>query len=168
MGSESSDSLVRQDNYALLREYRREAKILESAYAKSRLFYRRLWELFTYPVVILSACLSVLTGLEIHKYVTMALSLILLLLAGFDRVINPKDLEHKAHTFVVEFKEIQLNIKQFILANDRTPQEIKAYCSTVCELMKKWNALKPFIWEKYVKEATLEHAKKVRAHNVTI
>lgn len=167
-GSSSARLKLGNDPYGLLRSYAKESKILSKAYHMSECYYRSMYKYFNYPVVVLSTCTSVCAGLNLNEYVIMGLSFSTLILLGFDKLIDPKDKEFQANKFSVEYGEINSNVKQFILSNDRTRDEVKAYSETVYSLFNKWKSFNPPIKDKFVTSAKLQHAEKLRPHKMTV
>lgn len=158
-----SDSLAGgPDPYHLLRLYAREAKQNARAYSYSEAYYRWLDKLLVYPLVVTNAATSVLAGLNISPWIIMGISCISLILVGYRQAIDPKDKEHRANQVRIEFREISANIKQFILENDRTRDEIKSYTSTIHELLNVWESLAPPIQSRFTIKAQHESAKRTR------
>lgn len=164
--SESDSFKMVSDQYYLLKIYARESKILSYAYSLSESYYRNLYKYFNYPLVILSASSTVLSGMNENTYIIMGISLSMLILIGFDKLIDPKDREHKANQFKVEYGEINSNIKLFILNNGKVSHEIKAYASQIHEMMNKWQSINPPVFSKFIKLSTIKYTKKIRNHTI--
>lgn len=160
--SSESEPFNSSDPYYLLRLYARDAKTKSRAYGYSEGYYLNLWKIFNYPIVILSAIGSVLAGIDIHQYVLMGLSLMTLVLTGFDKIVNTKDKEASANHMKVEYSEINKNVKQFIYSNNRTHDEIKEYSGHICEMLNKWSSISPPISDKFIKRAELECVQRKR------
>lgn len=156
------------DPYTLLRRYAKDSKTTARAYSLSEAYYRSLSKYLNYPVVALSAVSTVCAGLDINKYVLMGVSLATLILLGFDKAIDPKDREHDANKFAVEYGEIASNIKQFVLSNNRTQGEVKAYSETVYSLLTKWKAMNPPIKQSFVTQAKTYYLERVRKHKTRL
>ena len=114
-----SSSSIMNDPYYLLKLYGKEAKVNSRAQELSEKYHRKLFKLLNYPLVILSAGASVLAGLNINQFVTMGVSLAMLILIGFDKIIMPTDKAQRANQMKTEFGEISRGVKQFLLSNDR-------------------------------------------------
>lgn len=153
------------DPYALLRSYVNTAKVKSKAYGYSEGYFRWLYKVFTYPLVILSAMGSILAGLDVDKHVLMGISVATLILTGFNQAINPKSKEKSANQMSVEMNEIASNCKQFIYSNNRTAVEIKAFSEIIHEQLNIWNSLAPPIQDKFLTKALKECAKRSRKHN---
>lgn len=150
------------DPYSLLRSYAKESKIMSIAYHKSEVYYRWMFKCFNYPVVVLSAVNTVCTGIGMNGYILLGISLCMLILLGFDKLIDPKDKSVDANKFSVEYGEISGNIKQFIMSNDRSRDDIKNYSEIMYSLLVKWKAFNPPIKDVFVEEAQKEKLPKVR------
>lgn len=154
--------------YILLRSYAKDCKIQSKAYHLSEVYYNNLWRCFQYPLVVLSAVSSVCAGLNVNQYALLGLSLATLTLLGFDKLIDPKERSHTANMYSVEYGEIASNIKQFILANNRTKEEIKTYTEQVHTLISKWKVLNPPIYDRFVEQAGRQYTEKLRNHKLTV
>jgi hypothetical protein len=152
--------------YILLEKYKRESKTLSIAYHKSEKYFRNMYKWLSYPIIITSAVSSILAGIkhpfENSEYVLMGLSLITLILSGFNQSINPKDKEKSANQFSTEFEEIASNIQQFIWENNKTKSEIKAYSTLIHESLNHWKSLKPAIQDRFIAQAKLENTSRIR------
>lgn len=172
MRNSDSDSvkvaLINDDVYGLLWTYSRESKVYGKAYSMSESYYRRTYKIFNYPLVILSAVSTICSGLNIHQYIMLGIALSMMILIGFDKLINPKEKEHDANRFAVEYQEIASNIKQFIMSNNRSKAEVKAYSETVYALISKWKSINPPLKDSFVKQATVDITTKLRSHRMKI
>ena len=148
--------------YALLKKYMHESKVLSIAYKKSEAYYRSLYKCLTYPVIVTSVVASVCSGLDLNRYILLALSLSTLMLSGFNSAINPKDRENKANQVSTEFGEISSNISQFIYENSKSKDDIKAYSQLVHELLNTWKSQSPSIQKKYLDKAKIEACQRLR------
>lgn len=148
--------------YVLLDKYAQEAKIKASAYSKSEAFYRSVHRWLTYPVIITSTVASVCAGVGLNSYAILSLSLVTLLLSGFNSAIDPKNRENLAHNVSVEFNEIYNNIQQFLLENNKTKGEIKTYSQMIRELLNVWESQAPPIRSEYIRQATHDCSKRIR------
>lgn len=160
--SESIRFSLGADPYYLLRTYARESKIKAYSYSLSEGYYRNLHKYLNYPVVVLSAISTVIAGLDLNSYAIMGLSLSMLILLGFDKLIDPKENEHKANQFKVEYGEINSNVKIFILNNGRTHEQVKAYAEQIHELINKWKSINPSVFQRFTDVATMKYTKKLR------
>ena len=151
--------------YELLMGYAKQAKILSKAYGSSEQYYRQMYKIFTYPVVILSTVSTFLAGFDYNNYIVMTLSLATTIMVGFNTAIDPNKKEQLAHNVSVEFREIHSNVKQFIYSNNRTQDEIKNYSNVIYELLRTWQSLAPPIKAKFLKEAEIECTTRVRKSN---
>ena len=113
-----------------------------------------------YPMVIISAVSSVLSGLNVNNYIVMSLNLSSLILLGFNSTISPKDKEKEAHNIAVEFSEINRSIKQFVYSNNRSRSEIKQYSELIASQMNIWNNLMPPVKDRFMKIAKIECEKR--------
>jgi hypothetical protein len=161
-------SLIPNDPYALLRQYKQEANILSKAYGASESYYRQMYKTFTYPLVVLTTISTVFSGFDIHQYAVVGLNLCTLLLLGFNTAIDPKDKEHQAHQVSGEFSEIQSGITQFIRENSKSRAECRQYSQIVVEQMTIWRSLSPPIRQKYLDDAQKKYGKRVRKTNPEI
>lgn len=160
----SSSVLIGGNPYKLLKFYGTEAKIKSKAYGYSEAYYRWLAKALSYPIIVISAVSSVLAGLdEFDQYILMCLSLSTLILVGFTTAISPKDKEQKAAQHKVEFGEIDANIRQFILENNKSHEEIKTFSEIVHSEMNVWNSLAPAIQDRFMERATRECTARTRA-----
>ena len=100
-----------------------------------------------------------------NQYILMGLSLTTLILVGFTTAINPKDREAGAHQVAVEYNEISANIRQFILENNKSHEDIKAFSEIVHSEMNVWNSLAPSIQDRFMERAKRECAPRSRKHN---
>ena len=162
-----SDSLMDINNnpYGLLKSYMKNAKIKSKAYSYSEKYYRNLYKYLSYPLVVITATNTVLSGFSLNPYILMGLSFSSLVLIGFDKLINPKDKEHKANQIQSEFGEINRNIKQFVSENNKSRDEIKSYSQTINEVINIWESLSPPIQDKFITKAQNDYAKKIRKHH---
>ena len=115
-------------------------------------------------MVILTAVSSVMAGIGLHRYVLLCLNLITLILLGFNQAINPLERSHKAHEVSVEFRELASNVKQFILSNHRTVDEIKHQTEITHELLNVWVSLSPPCQQQFMNKAKHECASRSRKH----
>lgn len=168
----NSDSLKIElgadDIYGLLLSYIKETKILNKAYSMSEKHYRNMYKLFNYPLVVISTVTTILSGLNVNQYILLSLSATMMILLGFDKLISPKEKEHDANRYAVEYGEIASSIKQFIMSNNRTKTEIKAYSETIYALITKWRSYNPPVKDKFVKQATLDCTTKLRSHKMNL
>jgi hypothetical protein len=151
--------------YLLLKTYMNEAQILSLAYSKSESYYRTLYRIMNYPIIITSAIGTIAAGLKLNEYVLMSISFSTVVISGFNGIINPKEREQKANQISLEFDEIYSNINQFILENDKSKEEIKAYSQLIHTSINNWKSISPNIREKFMKEATAECMEKIRKHS---
>lgn len=166
--SQESDSLRLADPYFLLRTYAHDAKVLSRAYGMNECYYRNMYKLFTYPLVVLSAVGSVMAGFSINTYVLLGLNLSTLLLVGFNAAINPKEKEHNSHTTSSEFGEIKANINQFIQENNKTADDCRSYSQLVLSQITIWKSLAGPCKAKYMDLATKQCARKIRRTHPTL
>ena len=168
----NSDSLKIElgadDIYGLLLSYIKDTKILNKAYSMSEKHYRNMYKMFNYPLVILSTVSTILSGLNANQYILLGLSATMMILLGFDKLISPKEKEHQANRYAVEYGEIASSIKQFIMSNNRTKAEVKAYSETIFALITKWRSMNPPVKDKFVKQATLDCTTKLRSHKMNL
>jgi hypothetical protein len=157
------ESMLLSDPYALLRSYRTESKTLSMALANSQVYYRTMWRCLVYPVVVLSTVATILTVFK-FTFACIAINGLIVVLSGFDRIIEPLEKSHRAAIYKVEYQEITSNIKQFIMSNHRTRPEIKQYSTVIHELMNKWSSLRPYVSRKHLNSARRYYAKRVRKH----
>ena len=150
--------------YNLLKSYYKESKILSKAYSLSEQYYRNMFKIFNYPVVVLSAVNTVCLGVNVNQYITLSLSLSMFILLGFDKLIDPKDKEHESNKYSVEYGEISSNIKQFIMSNNRTKEEIKNYTEIIFSLITKWKSFNPPLKDKFIKIVRQQYTDKLRSH----
>ena len=150
--------------YKLLHDYKKQATIQSNAYKYSEGFYRSLHKWLTYPIILLSAVSTILSGFNINHYSIMSISFSTLVLVGFERAINPKDKEQKSCQIKIEMNEIASNIKQFILNNHRTEEEIKQYTQLIHEQINIWNSIAPPIQDMYITKSTNKYAERTRKH----
>lgn len=164
-----SDSLVDiqtgADPYVLLRSYGRDAKIKSKAYGYSEAYYRWLHKVLTYPLVVLSAISTVISGFDIHpysNYVVMGLSMVTLVIVGFNQAVQPKDKEMRANQLNVEYNEIASNIRQFIHENSKSDIQVKAYSEIIHSEMNIWHSLAPPIQRRFIVTARRECVSRAR------
>ncbi len=69
MSNSGSLKFGEPDPYRLLRSYSKEAKIKSKAYGYSEGYYRWLYKILNHPTIIISAGLSVMSGLNVNEYV---------------------------------------------------------------------------------------------------
>lgn len=162
----TSESLMLSaaDPYILLRSYMHTSKVMSKAYGYSESYYRLLYKQYTYPLVVLTAVNSVLAGLNVNTYVVMGLSLMSLILVGFNQAVAPKNKEHAANQVKTEFGEIHRNIRQFIYSNNRSLDEVKAYSEIVNNQINVWTALSPAISQRFMEQAKKNCAHRSRVH----
>ena len=155
MSNEDSESYLLNNPYALLKDYAKKSKIYAEALSLSENYYRQMYKYIMYPMVIISAVSSVLSGMNMNNYIVMSLNLSSLILLGFNSTISPKDKEKEAHNIAVEFSEINRSIKQFVYSNNRSRSEIKQYSELIASQMNIWIGLSPPIKDRFIKEAKL-------------
>jgi len=160
-----SGSMKNGDPYFLLRSYCRTAKIKSKAYGYSERSYRDMYKYLTYPLILLSATNTILSGFTEHPYIVMGIAFSSLVLVGFNQSICPKDKEHMACTVKVEFGEISGNVKQFIMENNKTVEEVKNYSALIHEQLQIWNGLSPPIRDIFVKKAEELYIDRHRSHS---
>jgi len=164
-----SNSTKSGDPYYLLKIYGKTAKIKSKAYSYSEAYFRQMYKYLTYPLIILSASATMLSGFDAHPFsswVVMGISLTTLILVGFNQAINPKDKENRANQIKTEFGEISGNVKQFIMENNKTRQEIKIYGQLIHEQLNIWNSLSPPIKDKFIEKAEKLYASRSRNHSI--
>lgn len=161
-----SDSYRDGDPYSLLKSYMYEARILSLALSYREKYYRKMAHCLTYPLVVLSATASVLSGLDMDPYLIMSINLTSLILIGFNQLIAPKEQQFLSNTIKNEFSEIQQSIQQFISENNKTSEQIKQYSQIIFEQLKIWKSLSPDIKTSYIKTAKGSIVEKVRPHMV--
>lgn len=160
--------LQADDIYGLLLSYIKDTKILNKSYSMSEKYYRNMYKIFNYPLVILSTVSTILSGLNVNQYILLGLSAIMLILLGFDKLISPKEKEHEANRYSTEYGEIASSIKQFIMSNNRTKAEVKAYSETIFALITKWRSMNPPVKDKFIKQATEDQTIKLRQHKMNL
>ena len=150
-------------SYTLLEKYKTDSEILSKAYKTNEHHYLFIHKILTYPIILLSAFSTVVAGLRKPEleYILLALSLVILILSGFNTAINPKDKQFLSNKISTEMNEISLNINQYILENNRKPDEIKAYSQKTLALFEVWHSIAPEINPKYIQRAKLECAVRV-------
>lgn len=165
--SDSSESLrltIGSDPYYLLRTYAKQAKVSSYAYSLSEQYHMKLYKWFNYPVIILTSISTVIASLNLNTYIIMGVSVAMLILLAFDKLINPIERSHEANLFKVEYNEIASNIKLFIMNNERTLSEVKNYGTQIHELLNKWKSMNPSIPQRFVKQSNIKYASKLRKH----
>lgn len=145
--------LKRNNPYALLIGYAQEAMVHSTAHDLTAHYYSDVGKCLNYPLIILSAGSSVMAGLDLHKYAVMGINLSMLTLTAFDHVINPRDKSHTHMLSKIEFEEVASNIKQYIGANSRTPQEIKEFSQDIYQYLTKWKSVAPSVPRRYMARA---------------
>lgn len=154
-----STSPEQRTPYYLLELYREEAHILATAYGLSASYFRWLHKLLTYPLIVLSAVSSVCAAGGVpetfiyKQYLLMGLSLLTLILAGFNTVINPQDKSNAADRVSNEFDKVSSDCRQFICENNKTRQEVKHFSKLTLELLETWKSLSPPIKTLFSKQA---------------
>ena len=145
----------------LLKGYKLKSKILSTAYQYSAKYYSNMSKWLSYPLIVTSALNTVLSGLKINNHIILGLSLISLILIGFNSVIDPKRRENLAHNISIEFEEITENISEFMILN-KTSEETKTYSKHILNIIQIWNSQSPNIREIYIKRSKLLHSVRVR------
>ena len=149
--------------YTLLNQYKNESEILSKAYKLNEGYYLFIHKCLTYPLIIVSTVSSVLAGLMMSEleYVLLGLSLIILILSGFNVAVAPKDKQYASNKISTEFSEIALNINQYLTENNKSKDEIKAYSQKTLAIFEIWKSLMIDINPKYLAQARLECAVRV-------
>ena len=153
--------------YGLLEKYKTESAVLCRAYKLNEYHYLFLHKILTYPLIILSTFSSVIAGLRRPEleYVILAISLVILILSGFNTVINPKAKEFFSNKISNEFNDLALNINQFIIENNKSKDEIKIYSQKTLELFEIWKSMAPEIPSRFTNQAKIEIASQVKKRN---
>ena len=159
---ENKNLLQSPGSYRLLVGYMNESKILALAYDKSSSYFRFVYKCLTYPIVVTSAVATVCASLDVNKYIIVGLSLVTLILSGFNSAVNPKDKQNNAHNVSIEFSEIHSNVQQFVCENHKTGDEIKAHAQLIHELLNVWKSQAPPISKCYLKQAAAESILRIR------
>ena len=150
-------------SYELLEKYMDEAKVNASAYSMSERYFRKMAKWLTYPIIITSAVATICATIpQVSQYVLLGLSLVTLILSGFNQAIKPEHKSHEAHNVAIEFNEIHKNVQQFLYENGKTLAEIKAYTQHVRDILNIWISQSPEIRQVYIKRATNESIKRLR------
>ena len=149
--------------YTLLEQYKNESNILSRAYKLNEGYHLFVHRCLTYPLIVLSTISSVLAGLRLEslEYVLLGLSLIILILSAFNTAIAPKDKQYNSNKISNEFAEIALNINQFIIENNKKPDEIKIYSQKTLAIFEVWRSVSGEINPKYLAQARLECAVRI-------
>jgi hypothetical protein len=167
--SESETSLMRDNPYKLIKDYLRECQVLNSMYTLSENHWRRVHRFLTYPLIITSALSSIIAGLDIgdpyNNYILLCISLISMIIAGFNSAINPMDRVNRAHQVAGEFGELASDIKQFITENSKTKEDIKTYSKQILSQMDIWKSLAPPVSTEFKKTSMLKHARRTRKNS---
>jgi hypothetical protein len=149
--------------YVLLKSYQEEANMLSIAYKMNELYYRDISKILTYPVIFLSAIASVLAGLRNPnlEYVLLGITLATLLFSGFNQAINPSNKQHLSNRCSTEFAEIASSTNQWIIENNKTKEEIKAYSRKMLAVLDVWKGISPDISNSLIQKAKLNSAVRV-------
>ena len=166
MSDSPLNSSIRSNPYCLLRSYEQQARVNAKAYGMSEGYYRWLNKALSYPLIILSAVNTVLAGLDVNRYTIMSIALTTLIISGLRQSINPQDKENKASQMRIEYSEIKANVRQYILSNHRTIEEIKAYAEIIHEQLNIWNSLSPPCQDRFIIRARKECALRSRPHAI--
>lgn len=161
-----SESLHSNDPYGLLKRYLYESKILSLAFGMRERKFRKLDHLLTYPLVILTSCNTIFAGFDMNRYIVLSISLISLILIGFNQAVQPKDKEYSANIIKNEFSELNQSITQFVQENNKTDTEIKQYSQVIFEQLRIWKSLAPPISDSYIKKAKASIVERVRVHSI--
>ena len=150
--------------YGLLEKYKTESAVLCRAYKLNEYHYLFLHKILTYPLIILSTFSSVIAGLRRPEleYVILAISLVMLILSGFNTAISPKNKEFFSNKISTEFNDIALNANQFILENGKTKEEVKIYSQKTLELFEILKSMSPDINSRFINQAKLEIASQMK------
>ena len=149
--------------YTLLEQYKTESQILSKAYKLNEGYHLFVHRCLTYPLIVLSTVSSVIAGLRMPslEYALLGLSLIILLLSGFNTALTPKDKQYASNKISNEFAEIALNIHQFVIENNKSKDEIKMYSQKMLAVFEIWRSVAGEINPKYLQQARLECATRV-------
>ena len=163
--TEDSSLCSQGDPYVLVRSYMQQAEIVSKAYEYSEAYYRSLNKTFSYPLVVVSAAMTVVSGAKFNQYALLVMTFINLILVGLSKVIDPRDKEFKASQIKTEMGEIASNAKQFLNANNRTRQEVKVFSELLHEQINIWKSLCPPINDRFLQRAKSQCAKRTRSTN---
>lgn len=164
-------SMHEANPYILLHSYMREARTMSDALSMTEHYHRMIGKCLKYPVVILSAVQSVVSGIQwSNNWVIMAISLFVLILVGLEQAINPHNRETKAHECMVEFDELAADMKQYISANHRSYEDVRRRTETVFSTLQIWKNLSPPIPDRFMiiskkKAATRSRKYKVKEYD---
>jgi len=107
---------------------------------------------------------TVISTLNFDNRILIGLSLVSLILVGFNNIINPLDRSHNARSISIEFSEIFSNIEEFMFES-KTDEERKIYANHINSIILIWRSQMPNIFDKHIRRAKLENAPIIRPSN---
>ena len=157
------------DSLYSLKEFKTEADIMCKAYKYSEYDYVIQYQVISFMVIILSSVSSIVSGLQssgmIFKenlsYIMLAISVLTVIAASLDKVLQPKNKQHESNKMCIEFHEISHNIDLF-QAGDNDAEAIKLFVRQTSFMLDAWKSLAPPINPKYIKKASLEMTSRPR------
>ena len=142
----------------LLKQYHKKCTVLNKAHTMQETYWRNMGKYLSYPIVVLSAVGGITALLpEINHYILAGLSFSTLVLSGFIQAVNPSSKEIKNSQVKTEYGELSANIHQYLLENDKTKDEYKAYSQSILPIIEIWDSLSPPVKSKFIKLAEKEY-----------